>query len=87
MKKPQLGFAARETASGIHKFQVVVYTASRNGEAMTKTYDPHGRLLSEQETKRLGYDTKWLIEQARQKRTGLPYFEWRHNAISYQDLW
>src|SRR5690242_12544614 len=45
MRKPELGFAARETAQGTYKFQAVVYTASRNGEAMTKTLDPHGKLL------------------------------------------
>ena len=87
MNKPQLGFAARETAPGMYKFQTVVYTASRNGEAMTKTLNPHERLLSEQETQQLGYDTKQLIEQAKRQRIGLPCFQWRHHTISWQDLW
>lgn len=87
MRKPQLGFTARETAPGTYKFQAVIYTASRSGQAMTKTFDPHVRLLNEQETKQLGYDTDRLIWQARKERISLPCSEWRHQAISYQDLW
>jgi hypothetical protein len=87
MRKPELGFAARETASGAYQFQAVVYVASRSSESMTKTFDPHARLLDEQETQRLGYDTKRLIEQAKRQRVGLPCFEWRHHTISWQDLW
>jgi len=87
MRKPELGFAARETAQGTYKFQAVVYTASRNGEAMTKTLDPHGKLLSEQETRQLGYDTNRLVERAKRERVGLPCFQWRHHTISFQDLW
>ena len=87
MRRPELGFAARETAPGAYKFQAVVFVAARNGQDMTKTFDPHARLLSERETKELGYDTSQLIERARRQRVGLPCFEWRHHAISYQDLW
>src|SRR5437870_5203313 len=64
-KLPELGFAARETAPGVYKFQEVLYVTSRNGEQMMKTYNPHDRLLSEQETQQLGYNTKRLIEKAR----------------------
>ena len=86
-RRPQLGFAARETAAGIYKFQAVVHVAARNGQDMTKTLDPHDRLLSEQETHQLGYDTTRLVERARKQRVGLPCFEWRHHAISWQDVW
>jgi hypothetical protein len=87
MREPELGFAARETAPGAYKFQAVIFTASRSGEPMPKTFDPHARLLDEQEVRQLGYDTIRLIEQAREQRIGLPCFAWRHHAISYQDLW
>lgn len=86
-RQPTLGFTARETALGAYKFQAVIYVAARNGEAMIKTFDPHGRLLNEQETKQLGYDTTRLVRRAREQRVGLPCFEWRHHTISYQDLW
>jgi hypothetical protein len=65
MRKPELGFAARETSPGNYKFQGVVYTATRTGEPMAKTLDPLASLLDEQETQRLGYDTKRLVEKAR----------------------
>ncbi len=48
MNTPEYGYAARETAPGAYKFQAVVYVASRSGEVMTKTVDPHARLLTEQ---------------------------------------
>jgi|SRR6266566_5822195 len=87
MGKPQVGFAARETAAGTYKFQAVVYVAARNGGEMTKTLDPHAKLLTGQQTAQLGYDTTRLVDKARKQRIGLPQFEWRHHAISYQDLW
>ena len=87
MRRPELGFVARETAPGAYKFQFVVYVASRNGDGMTKTFDPHAKLLSEQKTKQLGFDTNLLIERARRQRISLPQYEWRHHAISWQDLW
>ena len=87
MRRPEVGYAARETSLGIYKFQKVVYVASRNGQEMTKTLDPHARLLSEQETRKHGYDTTRLVEQARRQRISLPQFQWRHHAISWQDLW
>ena len=86
-KLPGLGFAARETAPGVYTFQEVMYVSSRNGEFMTKTLDPHDRLLTEQETKQLGYDTTRLIEQAQAQRTGSRRFDWRHHAIPWQDVW
>lgn len=87
MRQPTLGFAARETAPGSYKFQAVVFTTSRTGEPMAKTFDPRARLLTEQETRQLGYDTTRLVERARKQRIGLPAFAWRHHAISWQDLW
>jgi hypothetical protein len=86
MRRPELGFAARETAPGANKFQLVIFVASRNGEQMMKTYNPHDRLLSEQETREQGYNTSRLIEKARRQRISLPQYEWRHYAISWQDL-
>ena len=99
MRKSELGFAARETELGAYKFQAVVLVASRNGEAMTKTLNPHGKLLSEQETKQLGYDTERIIDKARSQRK-LPSSQssWRRSLlervqrgegsiISWQDLW
>jgi len=87
MRKPELGFKAVETAPGAYKFQAVVFVASRNGRDMTKTFDPHARLLDEQETRELGYNTTSLIERARRQRISLPEFQWRHHAIAWQDLW
>ena len=82
MRRPEGGFAARETSLGIYKFQAVVYVAARNGQDMTKTLDPHARLLSEQETKQLGYDTQQLVERTKLRRVSN-----RPNIISWQDLW
>jgi hypothetical protein len=87
MRKPELGFAARETAPGTFKFQAVIFVASRNGEQMMKTYKPHDRLLSEQETRELGYNTERIVGKARRQRISLPQFEWRHHVITWQDLW
>ena len=87
MRRPELGFAARETTPGQYKFQAVIFVASRNGKDMTKTFDPHARLLSEGETKELGYDTDRIIEKARRQRISLPQFDWRHYAISWQDVY
>ena len=87
MRRPELGFAARETAAGVYKFQAVVHVAARNGEQMMKTYNPHDRLLSEQETRELGYNTERIVGKARRQRIRLPQFEWRHYAIAWQDLW
>jgi len=87
MNTPEYGYAARETAPGAYKFQAVVYVASRSGEAMTKTVDPHARLLTEQETRQLGYDTIRLVAAAQAQRIGLPCFDWRHHTIAWQDLW
>jgi hypothetical protein len=61
MRRPELGFAARETAPGKFTFQAVVHVASRNGEQMMKTFNPHDRLLSEQETRELGYNTERIV--------------------------
>ncbi len=82
MRRPEVGFAARETSLGIYKFQAVVYVAARNGQDMTKTLDPHARLLSEQETKQLGYDTQQLVERTKLRRVSN-----RPNIIYWQDLW
>jgi len=87
MSKPTLGFAARETAPGIYKFQAVIFTATRTGEPMAKTFDPDARLLTEQETRQLGYDTLRLVEKAQAQRVGLPGFEWRYHTVAWQDLW
>src|ERR1700687_3020450 len=87
MRSPELGFAARETTPGQYKFQAVVFVASRTGTDMTKTFDPHATLLSEKETRELGYDTGRIIEKARRQRISLPQFEWRHYAISWQDVY
>ena len=87
MRKPDVGFAARETAPGTYKFQAVVFVASRNGRDMTKTFDPCARLLDEQETRQLGYDTTRLIERTRRQRISLPEFQWRHHALAWTDLW
>ena len=87
MRRPELGFKAVETAPGAYKFQAVIYVAARNGTDMMKTFDPHGRLLTEQETTDLGYDTTRLIERARRQRISLPEFQWRHHAIAWTDLW
>jgi hypothetical protein len=81
MRRPELGFAARETAFDTYKFQLVVYTASRNGQDMTKTFDPHARLLSEQETKQLGYDTDQLIYRSLAQRVSVTT-----KAPEYSDL-
>lgn len=86
-RQPTLGFAARETAPGAYKFQAVVHVASRTGEAMTKTFDPHARLLTEQETRQLGYDTVRLVEAAQEQRVGLPCYQWRYHTVAWQDLW
>src|SRR5690348_2821949 len=87
MRRPELGFAARETAPGAYKFQTVVFVASRNGEQMTKTFHPHDKLLSEQETRELGYATSRIIEKARTQRLSLPQYDWRHSAISWQEVY
>jgi hypothetical protein len=87
MRRPELGFAARETAPGRYKFQAVIFVASRNGRDMTKTFDPHARLLDEQEVEQLGYNTTGLIERTRRQRISLPEFQWRHRAIAWGDLW
>src|SRR5690348_12140590 len=87
MRRPELGFAARETAPGTYTFQAVVFVASRNGTDMTKTFNPHDKLLSEQETRELGYDTGRIIEKARNQRISLPQYDWRHSAISWQELY
>ena len=87
MRRPELGFAARETTPGQYTFQAVIFVASRNGEEMTKTFNPHDRLLSEQETRELGYDTDRIIEKAKTQRISLPEFHWRHYAISWQDVY
>jgi hypothetical protein len=86
-RQPELAYAARETAPGAYKFQAVVNVGSRNGEQMIKTFDPHARLLTEQETRQLGHDTIRLVANAREQRIGLPQFQWRHHTISWQDLW
>jgi hypothetical protein len=75
MNTPEYGYAARETAPGAYMFQAVVYVAARNGQEMTKTVDPHARLLTEQETRQLGYDTMRLIAKAQEQRIGLPCFD------------
>lgn len=82
MRRPEGGYAARETSLGIDKFQAVVYVAARNGQEMTKTLDSHAKLFSEQETKQRGYDTKQLIECTKQRRVSN-----RANIISWQDVW
>jgi hypothetical protein len=82
MRRPEVGFAARETSLGIYKFQAVMYVAARNGQDMTKTLEPHAKLLSEQETKQHGFDTKQLVERTKQRRVSN-----RPNIISWQDLW
>jgi hypothetical protein len=87
MRKPELGFTARETAPGAYQFQAVIYTASRTGEPMPKTLNPHDRLLDEQEVRQLGYDTIRLIKIAQEQRAGLPEYQWRYHAINWQDLW
>ena len=87
MRHPELGFAARETAPNTYTFQAVIFVASRNGETMTKTFNPHDRLLNEQEARELGYNTERIVGKARRQRISLPQFEWRHHTISYQDLW
>jgi len=61
MRRAELGFAAREIAPGTYKFQAVVFVASRNGRDMTKTFDPHARLLDEQETREVGYITPLVL--------------------------
>ena len=85
-RQATLGYAARETAPGAYTFQAVIHVASRNGEGMMKTLDPHGRLLSEQEVQQQGYDTSRLIAQTRRQRIGLPQFQWRHHVIAWSDL-
>lgn len=98
MRRPELGFAARETALGEYKFQVVVFVASRNGKPMTKTLDPHGKLV--ENIKQYGYDAERVIEKARSQRVQLPSSQssWRRSLlerakrgegsiISWQDLW
>jgi hypothetical protein len=86
-QQPEVGYAARETAPGAYIFQEVVFVAARNGQEMTKTVDPHARLLTEPEVRQLGYDTIRLVAAAQKQRISLPCFEWRHHAIAWQDLW
>jgi hypothetical protein len=87
VRRPELGFAARETAPGTYKFQAVVFVAARNGKDMVKTLDPHAKLLTEQQTAQLGYDTTRLVKRARKQRISSPSFEWRHHTIVWKDLW
>lgn len=72
MKRPELGFAPRETAAGTYKFQAVVRHPSRTGTPMTKTLFPHAHLLSEQKVAQLGYDTRALIEKQQAQRVTVP---------------
>ena len=87
MRHPELGFAARETAPGQYKFQAVIFVASRNGNDMTKTFNPHDRLLNEAETRELGYATERIKAKAREQRISLPQYDWRHHAISWQEVY
>jgi len=72
MRKPDFGFAARETALGTYKFQAVIHYPSQTGQPMMRTAFPHAHLLSEQKVERLGYDTRGMIEQAQALRVAQP---------------